>query len=66
MTGKKKNKKQTYNPNWGGPRPNQTGRPSDGQRRHTKSFWVTDAEAEALQNFLDELRNGKPVPLDEE
>ena len=63
MTGRPKQKRKKYNSNWGGAR-EQAGRPpitDDSQKKHTKSFWVTDAEAEALTQYLDELRNGIPV-----
>lgn len=64
MTGKKKAKGRTdYNENWGGRRPNQSGRPAlpEEEKKHTKCFWVTQAEEEALIKYLDYLRNGKPV-----
>lgn len=64
MTGTKKKKNRGYHPNWGGRRPGQGRKPwlpEDQRNKHTKSFWVTDAEAEALKQYLDELRNGKAV-----
>ena len=63
MTGTKKKRGKEYNNNWGGARPGSGPKPylTPDQRKHTKNFWVTDAEAEALTKFLWELRNGKPA-----
>lgn len=63
MPGKKKQANREYDKGWGGRRENQTGRPpitDESQRKHSRCFWVTDAEREALAKYLDELRNGKP------